>query len=98
MAISIIPAELKQSANRIREQIAEPFAQDMDTFYNDIQTFVEKSYVSDASREKARQIIAKKELLQRMYNVMHAYANFLDEAAGRFVRTDQENIQNFTKY
>ena len=96
MAISIIPAELKQSANRIREQIAEPFAQDMDTFYNDIQTFVEKSYVSDASREKARQIIAKKELLQRMYNVMYEYAAFLDDTANRFVKTDADNASNFT--
>ena len=95
--ISIVPSDLRNTANKIREEIAAPFAKDMDKFYADLNLFVSKSYVSDASRTKEKQILDKKELLQRMYNVMNEYANFLDEVASKFIKTDADNAANFTK-
>ena len=95
--ISIVPSDLRSTANYIRKEVAEPFANDMNSFYDDLNNFVSKSYVSNASREKERQIVEKRELLQRMFSVMHEYANFLDETASRFVKTDEDNAANFTK-
>jgi RNA processing factor Prp31 len=95
--ISIVPSDLRNTANKIREGIAAPFAKDMNDFYAELEDFVARSYVSDASREKEKQIVDKKELLQRMYNVMNEYANFLDEVASKFIKTDADNAANFTK-
>ncbi len=95
--ISIVPTDLRNAANAIKEQIAEPFAEDMKEFYNKLNEFVNKSYVSNASKEKEKQIADKSELLQKMYNVMNEYAAFLDETATRFIKTDQDNAANFTK-
>lgn len=94
--ISIVPSDLKNTANSIREQIADPFAKDMKDFYNQLNEFVTKSYVTNASREKEKQIVDKSDLLQRMYNVMYEYAAFLDDTANRFVKTDADNASNFT--
>ena len=94
--ISIVPSDLKNTANAIREQIADPFAKDMKDFYNQLNEFVTKSYVTDASRLKEKQIVDKSDLLQRMHNVMYEYAAFLDDAAGKFVKTDADNASNFT--
>ena len=95
--ISIVPSDLRSTANHIRENIAAPFAKDMNDFYNELNDFVSRSYVSNASREKEKQIVDKRELLQRMFSVMHEYANFLDDTASRFVKTDEDNAANFTK-
>ena len=94
--ISIVPSDLRRTAASIRDNIAKPFAADINTFYNNLEEFVNKSFVSNASREKERQIVAKRDLLQRMYNVMNEYADFLDEAANQFIKTDEENAANFT--
>lgn len=96
--ISIIPSELRQTAENIRQNIATPFANDMNTFYEQLNDFVSRSYVTNASRQKEKQIEAKRELLQRMYNVMNEYAAFLDNVANKFIKADAENVSNFTDY
>lgn len=95
--ISIDPTDLKKTANNIREYIAAPFAADTTLFYQNLNEFTSKSYVSQASKIKEQQILAKKELLQRMHNVINEYASFLDGTANEFSRRDAENIANFTE-
>ena len=43
--ISIVPTDLRNAANAIKEQIAEPFAEDMKEYYNKSLLYLDKLYI-----------------------------------------------------
>ena len=95
--INIMGKDLTQTSEQIVENVANPYHSNETEFFEKIQEFTTSSFISNASKVKAEQIINTKPYLDDMYRCMMDYAEFLNFAKTEFRKADEKSVDSFHK-
>lgn len=95
--INILGRDLTQTSEQVVEEVATPYKANETDFFEKIQEFTTSSFISNASKIKAQQIISTKPYLDDMYRCMMDYANFLNYARSEFRNADEKSVDSFHK-
>lgn len=96
-SINILGRDLTKTSQQIVEDVATPYKSNETDFFEKIQEFSSSSFISNASKVKAEQIINTKPYLDDMYRCMMDYAEFLNFARSQFKNADDKSVESFHK-
>lgn len=95
--INIMGKNLTHTSEQIIEDVATPFKANKVDFFNMIREFSTSSFISNASKIKAEQVISTEPYLDDMYRCMVDYADFLNYARSEFRNADDKSVESFHK-
>ena len=94
-SININMEDILRASSEINEEVAQPYKDNEEKFFETISEFTTLSFVSNSSKIKAQQILKKKEYLDSMYKCMIDYSNFLHTTAAEFRNADNRAVDAF---